>query len=200
MTLYKKFSLKERRIQNFLWKGFVYKIILKRALYTKFSFKGHCMKKILKRAVYTKFSLIGHCIRKYCIRKFLSKGIVSKIFFQSYIYKILVQYKIFFKGRCIQKEIFDRVLHGKFSLTGLFIRHFLWKGDVYKIVFEWFVVYNIFFEMALYTTFSLKGRCIQNCKCLCIEENLHLSIFTLFVAIFYMSKITLFPRNISRLS
>ena len=41
------------------------------------------------------------------------------------------------------ENFFDRLLHAKFSLTGRFIQHFLWKGHVYNIFFEWVVIYRI---------------------------------------------------------
>ena len=139
-----------RCIQNFLWKAIVYNFFIQWCCIRKFLWKKLEYKIFFVRALYTKFSLYKKIsFKRCCIQHFLLKAVAYKFFFQ-------------------------RVLHAKFSLTCRFIQHFLWKDFVYKIFFEWFVVY-----IALYNFFSLKRR-IQNyhCKCLYVEENWHLSIFT----------------------
>ena len=163
-ALYAKFPLKGLCIQNLFWKSIVYKISMEGRCIQNFLWNGVVYKNLFERTLNTKFYLKGHSIQK---NSFKGR---YKIFFDSELYS-----KFSFKECCIQhfplkgvaplqlhtNNCFDRVLHAKFSFTGRFIQHFLWKGVVYNIIFEWFVVYKIFFERALYTIFSLKGFCIQ---------------------------------------
>ena len=114
--------------------------------------------------------------RKFCIQhrfkvNFVYNTISKKNLIQHPFKEIL--YTICIQSPCkenvaYKKKIFDRVLLAKLSLAGRCIQNFHWMVRC---------IQNFLWKGIVYKTFF---------------ENWHLSIFKLFIAIFYVSKITKF--------
>ena len=67
--------------------------------------------------------------------------------------------KISLKG-CYMKFILERALYEKVSLKGHCMKTFLWKGVVWKNLFE-LALYEHFFKRVFYETISLKRGCLK---------------------------------------